>query len=82
MVFDPGFPGFDHGIENSEQFAHGGDEGDLLGFADCAQAPVESADHRVVAGVGQQHPGLRLPVGVQHNQSAVQRGVAQAGMPT
>ena len=49
MVFDPGFPGFDHGIENGEQFAHGCDEGDLFGFADCAQAPVESADHRVVA---------------------------------
>ena len=29
-------------------------------------------------GVGQQHPGLRLTVGVQHNQSAVQRLVAES----
>ena len=53
MVFDPGFLGLDHGIENDEQFAHGRDEGDLFGFADCAQAPVKRADHRVVAGGGQ-----------------------------
>ena len=36
MVFDPWFLGFDHGIENGEQFAHGCDEGDLFGFAYCA----------------------------------------------
>ena len=53
MVFDPGLLGFDHGIENGEQFSHGCDEGDLIGFADCTQAPVESADLRVVAGGGQ-----------------------------
>ena len=53
MVFDPEFLGLDHGIENGEQFANGRDEGDLFGFADCAQVPVESANHRVVAGGGQ-----------------------------
>ena len=53
MVFDPGFPGFNHGIDNGEQFAHGRDEGDFLGFADCALVPVRLADHRVVAGGGQ-----------------------------
>ena len=53
MVFDPGFLGLDHGIENGEQFAHGRDEGDFFGFADCAQVPVQLADHRVVPGGGQ-----------------------------
>ena len=53
MVFDPGFPGFNHGIENGEQFAHGCDEGDLFGFAQCTQVPVRLADHRVVPGGGQ-----------------------------
>ena len=52
MVFDPGLLGFNHGIEYGEQFAHGRDEGDLFGFADCAQSAVESADHRIVAGSG------------------------------
>ena len=40
MVFDPGFLGLDHGIENGEQCAHGRDEGDLLRFAQRAQVPV------------------------------------------
>ena len=53
MVFDPGFLGLDHGIENGDQFAHGRDEGDFFGFADCAQVPVKLADYRVVPGGGQ-----------------------------
>ncbi len=53
MVFDPGFLGSDHGIENGEQFAHGRDEGDLLGFAQCTQVKVKLADHGVVPGRGQ-----------------------------
>ena len=53
MVFDPWFLVFDHGIENGEKIAHGCDEGDLFGFADCAQVPVKLADHRVVPGGGQ-----------------------------
>ena len=43
MVFDPGFLGLDHGIENGEQFAHGRDESDLFGFADFADARALSA---------------------------------------
>ncbi len=52
MGFDPGFLGFEHGIENCEQFAHGRDEGDLLGFAHRAQAPVELVEDRIVLGGG------------------------------
>ena len=53
MVLDPGFPGFDQGIENGEQFAQGCDEGDLFGFAQRTQVPVKLADHKVVAGSSQ-----------------------------
>ena len=53
MVFDPRFLGFDHGIENGEQFAHGCDEGDLLRFAQRTQVPVKLADRRFVPGGGQ-----------------------------
>lgn len=33
LVLDPKFLSFGHGIENSGQFANGGDEGDLFRFA-------------------------------------------------
>lgn len=38
-----------HGVENGEQLAHAGDDGDLLGFTAVHQALVVSADHGVVA---------------------------------
>lgn len=40
MVFDPGLPGFDHGKENREKFAHGRDEGNFVGYASCAHVPL------------------------------------------
>ncbi len=52
MGFDPGFLGFEYGIENCEQFAHGRDEGDLLGSAHRAQVPVELTEDRIALGGG------------------------------
>ena len=52
-VHVPEFPGFDYGIENGEQFAHGREEGNLFGFAFCAQ--------------GHGHLGLQAAGGFQHN---------------
>ena len=40
MVFDLGLPGFDHGKENREKFAHGRDEGNFFGYASCAHVPL------------------------------------------
>jgi len=40
----PGFTGSDHGVEDSQELAHAGDDGDLLGFAGGDEAVVELLD--------------------------------------
>ena len=58
MVFNPGFPGFDHGIENGEQFAHhrvvpgGGQGSHVKGRAHlCMASPTHYVGPRC-AGLG------------------------------
>jgi len=38
-----------HGVEDREQLAHTGDEGDLLGFADSEEAMIEDLEDRIIA---------------------------------
>jgi hypothetical protein len=40
----------DHGVEDGQQFAHDGDEGDLGGFAGGAEPEITGAERRIVAG--------------------------------
>ena len=44
----PRFARFDHGVQDSQQLAHAGYEGDLFWFACSNQAIVEDLDHWVV----------------------------------
>ena len=43
----PGFGGSDHGIEDGQEFAHAGDDGNLFGFACGDEAVVELLDDGV-----------------------------------
>jgi len=40
----PGFTGSDHGVEDGQELAHAGDDGDLFGFAGGDEAVVELLD--------------------------------------
>jgi len=40
----PGFTGSNHGVEDSQELAHAGDDGNLLGFACSDEAVVELLD--------------------------------------
>jgi hypothetical protein len=41
--------GFEHGVEDEQQLAHGGGERDLGRLAVAPQAPIELGEHRVAA---------------------------------
>src|SRR5947208_15670660 len=40
----------DHDVENDDQLAHAGDQGNLLLFALCDQATIEGLQHSIVLG--------------------------------
>jgi len=44
----PGTPSPQHGFEDRQQFAHGGDEGQASGFAGLGQTAVKALERRVV----------------------------------
>jgi len=74
---------FHHGIQDRQQLAHTGRQGDLFGFARGAQALIKGLKHRVVPhrdqgthGQGSAHGGASAPDGAAAPQGAT---VAIAG---
>src|SRR6266404_3737569 len=76
----PGFAVAQHGVENGEQLAHGGDEGEAGRFAGVAQMAIEGLEHRVVldgdqAGHVERRPNLD-PTSLDLALAAVSAAVA------
>ena len=57
---------FQHRIEDRQEFAHAGGEGDLLGFAHSLQALIEGPDHRIEAS---RHDGIHIQDGAHLRSS-------------
>ena len=49
LTLGPGFAVAQHGIEDGQQLAHHGDEGEAGRFSGLAQTAVEGLEHRVVS---------------------------------
>lgn len=63
------FPVSEHGIEDGEELAHAGDQGDLFEFTRRDEARVEGPEDRVMTGSAQRghregaaHRGTSAPV--------------------